>query len=426
MRKKYLGAALVAAVLSISGFAACGDDDDDNGGGAAAPAATTTTGGGAAGGEGGGQIDPNKPEVRLALMSIKIPGINLLDYFETGAKAAEEYINDNGGFGGRKLVIDVCNSMAQPSTAMTCARKGLAKKPIAQFGCEIAWSQGGLQLYAKNKIPSFNCTNNEEDFTNPWSYGLHPGIYGYDKGRPLYACTRDDIKKAVVVTQDIPQQRQLVPAVTKPVMDDCGKELEVVYYPPGATDLTAVIQKVARANADVVFLNTTGPQVVPMVQGLVQNNIKGDKLWLAEGAFNYDEVVKPLGDALEGALYFGGWTAWDDTSTSDAAEYFSRMEAAGISKDEARAPFTTYGYAEVMFFYEAAKQIGFDKFDAATLKEFADSANGVKIPMAREYTNPGPEAAPQLKQSWAQIAKWEGGKLTPITEGTEQGWINLF
>jgi hypothetical protein len=140
-------------------------------------------------------------------------------------------------------------------------------------------------------------------------------------------------------------------------------------------------------------------------------------------------VVKPSGSALEGSYYFGGWQAWDDTSDNDMPEYFAAMQAAGHSKDDARNPNIEYGYAEAMFFYEAAKLIGFDKFDSASLKQFADTNNGMQIPLSRTLVNPGPKGFPQMKQGWAQVAQWKGGKLVPVANdggSDDQGWINGF
>jgi hypothetical protein len=177
------------------------------------------------------------------------------------------------------------------------------------------------------------------------------------------------------------------------------------------------------------LINTTGPQAVAVLKGYQAGGIPGTKIGLQESGWDYQTVVKPSGSALEGAYYFGGWQAWDDTSDNEMPEYFAAMQAAGRSKDAARNPSIEYGYAEVMFFYAAAKEIGFDAFDSASLKQFADTSNGSPMPLSRTINNPGPKGFPQMKQGWAQVAQWKDGKLTPVANdgGSDaDGWINGF
>jgi ABC-type branched-subunit amino acid transport system substrate-binding protein len=428
MRIQHLAAGLVVALLSVTGLAACGGDDDDNGSAAttSSSAATTpsssqtTTSAGAA----TGTIDPSKPPVRLAFISIKIPGVNIYDGEYRGAQAAVKKINDGGGFGGRKLVVQPCNSMAQPTVATVCAQKTLANNPVAEYGCEVSWAATGLKAYARKQIPSFNCVNLPEDFTNPYSYGIHPGQA--DRGRARYFCARTDIKSVSYITIDIPQQHTLLDTQFVPTIKACGKTASVVYYPATAADLTPSIQQAISKKADFNFINTTGPQTVSVVKGYRAAGIPADKIGMGESSWDYATVVQPLGSALDGAYYFGGWVPWGQTSDPDVQEYLAAMKANGYSDAVARDPNAEYGYAETMFFYAAAKEIGFDQFDAASLKQFSDTNNGLHMPLARTFTNPGPKNYPQVKQPFIEVATYQGGTMTPVTENTDEGWVSAY
>jgi len=424
---KHLAAGLVVALLSVGGLAACGGDDDNGG------AAATTTSASAAPSSSGtttspstasGQIDPSKPTVNLAFIGIKIPGINLFDGMTRGANAAVKKINDSGGFGGRKVVLDTCNSMAQPATSTVCAQKTLAKKPIAEFGCEIAWGVSGLKAYARQKVPSFNCTNITEDYTNPYSFGIHPG--GGDPGLARWMCAQPDIKTVTYMTQDIPQQRKVVTAQFLPAIKACGKTVSFIYYPITAADLTPSIQQAVSKKADFNFINTSGPQTVAVLKGYQAAGIPGNKIMMRETSWDYGVVVKPAGSALEGAYYFGGWLPWGETGNQDVKDYLAAMQAAGYPEGQVKDPSAEYGYAEAMFFYAAAKEIGFDQFDSASLTQFSNTNNGLKMPLGRTLINPGPKGFPQMKQPYSHVAQYKNGQMTPGTTGTQDGWIKDY
>jgi ABC-type branched-subunit amino acid transport system substrate-binding protein len=131
------------------------------------------------------------------VMSIDVPGVTLLPDITTGAQAAATAINAAGGFGGRQVVIHSCNTMNSPAAATACAHKSLADNPIAEFGCETTWSSSGLPIYAAAKIPSFNCMNTEQDFHDPWSFGIGGGAVTQSKvGAPDSDFTAAILKQA--------------------------------------------------------------------------------------------------------------------------------------------------------------------------------------------------------------------------------------
>jgi ABC-type sugar transport system substrate-binding protein len=123
MRMKHLRLVAVAG-LACLGLAACGGGDDDSTGTATAsgPAATTTAAASA------------KGPITLALVTYKVPGLDLLTPMTAGAQAAAKQINAAGGIGGRNIVITPCNSMFQPTTATKCAHDAISSKAVAMCG----------------------------------------------------------------------------------------------------------------------------------------------------------------------------------------------------------------------------------------------------------------------------------------------------
>src|SRR5438067_6389381 len=104
MRMKNAIAGVIVAVLAGSGVAA-----------SASSGSGSST-----------RIDSSKRPVRLELITFQVPGSDLLTAMKAGAVGAAKAINAKGGFGGRKVIIDTCNSMLQAGPATSCAHTTLA------------------------------------------------------------------------------------------------------------------------------------------------------------------------------------------------------------------------------------------------------------------------------------------------------------
>lgn len=405
-----------ALVLLGGGLAACGSDDDGE------PA--TGSGTAAAEGAGNGAIDKGKPPARFALVGIKIPGVTQLDFFKAGADAAARKINAEGGIGGREVVVDACNSQLQPSVATTCARQLVGKKPIAQFGCEVVWSATGLKIFGREKIPSFNCPNTPDDFNDEWSFGLGGGAFGYQRALARMACERDDIKKVVTFIHDVPQQRRDIVKAVDPVIGECGKTVEHVFYPVSGADLTPYINRVARQKPDFVIGLVGTPGTVQMFRGFQQAGIPARKIGVPDSSVDYETVMSNAGGALEGAYVASQYDNWADADNPQVQEYLQATEGAS---EDARNASTLGGYQAIMWFSEVAKQIGPDEFDGESLAEFMRTENGVEMPLSRELVNPGPEGLPQVKQPYTQLGQIRGERVVPLSEGAEEGgWVLGF
>ena len=61
------------------------------------------------------------------------------------------------------------------------------------------------------------------------------------------------------------------------------------------------------------------------------------------------------------------------------------------------------------------------------LAQFTRDVNNFHWPMSYKITNPGPKAAPQVKQPNVLIMQWKDGKETPLNVGpNKDGWIPGF
>jgi ABC-type branched-subunit amino acid transport system substrate-binding protein len=400
MRAGHAIIGLVAVLLAAAALAACG----------------SSTGGGNSSGAG-------KSPITFALIGMKTPGLDLLTGETAGAQAAAKEINAEGGFGGHKVVIDVCNSMAVPATAIDCAHSTLAKHPVAMFGCELAWGpSGAVQIYASEKVPSFNCVNTTQDYTNPWNFGLNDGGFGDLRGFSKWLCSQSAVHTVATLGADVPAEHQVIPSAEK-VLNQCGKRTVFIYFPATATDYAPYIAKVLAQHPDFVQIQApSSTSGVEIFQAFQQAGYPADKLSAASSAFDY-ETLKSAGPAVNGAYSTSEFRSWGETRDPEVAAYLKAMKGSPVNPRDVN-PQT--GYAELMWFYTVARKVGFDKFNSASLTSFMRTKSGVAMPMSRELINPGPSGYPQVKQPYTMIVQWKNGKLNKVTKGTDQGWIRGY
>jgi len=418
-------AAVAAAVVCAGVLAACGGDDDNNGASTpststSASSSTTSTSGASTTSAGTGAVDPSKPKVKIAVMSSKEPSGDLLTFFERGANAAAKAINANGGFGGREVVIQPCNSKFQPPVATVCAQKAVAQGVVGMMGCELAWSSSGLPIFARAKIPSVNCLNTKEDYSNEWSFGLNSGDTGQMGAQANWLCTKSDVKTVALVKPDLPQLRINEP-LAQSILKGCGKKItEAVWFPLTAVDATPYVQKAIAAKPDFIIFSFAGPGVTTFMKTFQSAGWPADKIAMPDTDFPYNSVVKPAESAFVGAYAAAQFTPYGDTSDPQVQQYLKDTQAAGVDGQD---PTTEWGYADVMWFYTAAKNIGFDKFDGPSFQQYMTTANDVPIPLTRTWTSPGPKDFPQNRQPYVQMSKYTGGGKFQVEQSGDQGWF---
>jgi branched-chain amino acid transport system substrate-binding protein len=415
MRSRTAAACAAALALTV-GLAACGGDDDDDTTTAAGgtPASTAATGASAA------KVDPAKPKVHIALVANKVPGSNLLDQYNEGAQAAADQINAAGGFGGREVVIDACNGQSTPSIVSVCAHRLVKSNPVAMIGCDVSWGVAGKPVFAKAGIPSIYCLNSPDELKDPMAFGMGPGGPGEQVAIAKWICTQPQIKTVVSQLLDLPQLRAYA-NFTTPVIKGCGKKISYVYLALGAADVTPVVNQIVARKPDFVLsFAQGGAQTVQVFRGLHQAGYPSDQIFTMSSSLNYEELLKPAGEAMDGVRFVLEGANMQDSANPDAAKYTAAVQGKTYSSLNSTVE---QGYVDVQAIAVAGRAIGFDKLTGRTLAAYLNSTTGVGVPMSRQIINPGPAGTPQVKQPYGQLVQWQGGKLTTITDGTEEGWI---
>lgn len=392
---------MLAVLTCVVGVAACGSSSS-----------------GGSGGSGGGDKSP----VNLALISFNTPGSTLLPEFQVAANAATKVINSKGGFGGRKLVIHTCNSRLQPSAATVCAHKTLADHPVAMVGCELTWSGSGLPIYEAAKVPSINCQNDHTDVTNKYSFGITASAIGENTGLMRWICSQSKYKSVVALLPNLPQYPgQIFPDSVQNPLKACGKTASPVYYPLTGVDVAPYVAKALGSKPDFILYTGIGAQVDSFYKAFKQAGWPASKVASVDTDF-IPSTTSGSNSLLNGSIVAGQFTTENNTAKDpDVATFTKALNGNTKWTDD---PNVAWAYSDIMFVYNAAKKIGFDKFNSKTLQQYLSTANGLSIPLSHPMVNPGPKNAPQIKQPYTRIERWENGKFVPLPAGPKKdGWI---
>jgi branched-chain amino acid transport system substrate-binding protein len=413
-----LGGLAASACLAFGGLAAgCGSSSSNSGSAASGSTASGSAASGAAStsaASGSGTPVASKkltgPPVKIADITevtgpIGFPG----DPWGTGAKAAAAYINNQlGGFGGRPVEIIECDSKGDPGATLACANSTAAQKVVSTVGLSVNFGANGLNVYKKHGIPSMNAPVSAQDFSDPDSFPIGGGILSEFTAQPRLALKYLHAKNMVWFGQQNASTQTSVALAKEAFKAAGGGTFTVVTYPPNTADLTSAVAEAVSAHPDIVLANTSnadGPRIYAAFQ---QQGWPATKIFNQGGAVDYD------------TFFTYEFDSFDDMSNPEVATYRHAMET--YAHVPGRGEFFQWPFANVMTIYNAAKAIGFAKFNAATLKAYLSKAEGVPIFMGYKLSNSATSAAaPAIRNPYVKFVQWKDGKLVPVVNGWIKG-----
>ena len=133
-------------------------------------------------------------------------------------------------------------------------------------------------------------------------------------------------------------------------------------------------------------------------------------------------ITDAAGSLLNGAIILGQFGPWGQPHNPEFEAYAKALNNVNANT---RDPNVMWAYAETLFIYDAAKKIGFAKFTSASLDKFMNTTKSFPVPLSHNMVNPGPAAAPQIKQPYVRIEQWQNGRILILPVGPKKdGWIN--
>jgi len=215
-------------------LAACGDDDssssgtDDTTADSAGPAPTG---------------DPIKVHVAAPVDSALASYPNI----QAAAEIYEQYINDNGGIGGRPLEMTFCDSKADPNEAAACARAAVDDGAIAMVGGYDIDVSLLIEILEENNTAWFGacCPVVAAEFSSPIAFNMG-SVFSFNAGA-AYKMTEDGCEKPAFIFGENGTQDYFI-GQTKAALTKLDFDPEAAVYvtmPVNTSDYSAFAAKAA-------------------------------------------------------------------------------------------------------------------------------------------------------------------------------------
>lgn len=343
-----------------------------------------------------------------------VPGFNPQSIVN-GETAAIQYINEKGGIDGRPLKLWTCDSKFDPAASTACGQKAVEQHPIAVTGLDDYASNGSSQLYAKSGIVSMKIPTETYDLTNTNAFPVASGGPAEYYGLGNYFGEQLGAKKLSQLQQDTPVGHIFGKQIADAYEAAGDGESRITYFSNKTTDFAPVVAKVADGKPDAVFTLINGSQIPLIYKMLQDQGVKASAIFNQGGAMDAG-VFAAAGEPAVGTSIVDEFLNPDDISQPDVKLYREVMKKNGFDKD-ARGMFGQWGFSNVMFLAQVAKEIGGDKVDAATVKEYLTKKVGpggtetIPVFMSSTPMTVATPKYPGLHRMSIQILQWDGSKF---------------
>lgn len=330
------------------------------------------------------------------------------DQLKTGAQAAADAINANGGVAGRQIKLEFEDDQCDPKQAVSVANRIVANGVHLVDGhlCSGA-SIPASAVYADNGILMMSPASSNPLLTDQATQKGWPNI--------MRLFTRDDAQgafigpwiakqyagKNVAIIHDKTAYGQGIADAVRGAMNANGlKDIMYEGINAGEKDYSALITKLKNAKVDVVYFGGYHPEAGLILRQAAEINYKFQLIM--PDSIASPEFWQIAGAAGEGTLF--AFPA-DPQRRPEAKAAVDKMKASGFKPEG----YTLFSYAVIQAFAEGVKRAGSDDPSAV-----ADALkNGKPI-----ETVVGPvsfDSKGDLKDTKYDINRWSNGSYSAIS-----------
>lgn len=275
----------------------------------------------------------------------------------TAAKAAADYLNDNGGINGRPVELVTCSTNGSPESSSKCANELISKKVVAVLEGVDLGADAKLKPLKEASIPLFGVYS-----VGP-ALAADPGVTFTSAPLPLlfgglFKILADKgSKKPVFIAPDVgPAFKDQVEKQLLPGAKAAGLDMTALYYNPASPDFAAAVTAAKKQGADAIYLS--GDETACTNGVKTARQLGWDQTFVAGTCTQF---IKAVGSQAEGVntisfvLPPGARESAPAPKQEQIDIYLEGMEAAGAA-DKANS-LATYGFATVMTAAEALKKV---------------------------------------------------------------------
>lgn len=336
--------------------------------------------------------------------------------------AAINYVNANGGLGGRGNPIDVeiCVGLGTPEKNAECGRNIADGDALAMVGGAICRNDTAYPILQQATPPvpnvgSLSCLPSTHD--DPSTFLTNNGVEGAAALSTTFACLQGATSMAMVLIEVPPILAQVS---SFEAGNTCGLGISQVNMGPASGDGGPV----AAQFLDVDFASTllAPPQSGPVLAAASQQGYEGNII-LAPTNMNR-VILDATADANEG-VFLARWTRPSASGVEGYDTYRAELEALG---DQGGRPavewiddeFGTNIWVSILAIHEALANCAECEISREGIVEAMSQLNnfdagGITTPL--DFTNPGQGIVSRTFTSQGFIAVIEGGQIKTFGDG---------
>jgi branched-chain amino acid transport system substrate-binding protein len=197
------------------------------------------------------------PTVKIGvLLALTGPYPTQGNAFREGIQLAEAHINASGGINGRPFRVVIEDTVNDPKTALTAAKKLIAKDHViaALMSSYPEYQTGGME-FQRNKVPVIAIWDSspELDQMGDWIFGIGPWVPSSGEVSAEFAASQITGKRAVIINSIDPWADLVAGYFEKKFTSLGGTVVKRFQINPDTSDFRTVLISARVTGADVLF-----------------------------------------------------------------------------------------------------------------------------------------------------------------------------
>jgi len=329
---------------------------------------------------------------------------------QQAAVAASNYVNQNGGIGGRAVKIVACNGKNNAQNDAQCATQFVNAGVVTVFGLDGFWGGVGVSIIGKAGIANQTLPISGPEFSAPNAYPWEGSGVTASAAAASYI-VQNKLKGSCAYV-DIPSFAQQCSDDFQKVVESQGATSTSVAIPPAANDMSQYVTKLSSAGATGVLIVAGAPVPQNLVTSGAQQNFKPQ--WILPS--QQPSFYKAVGSAGNGLISYNDLVDSADQSNADAAIFRTAM-----AKWEPNAALDAYSimtFSNIVTLARLGTQVGGDKITVAGLPALLSSIKNLP-----QFMGPVLDASkhlpglPNALHTGAYLYKWDGKALSQAGTG---------
>jgi ABC-type branched-subunit amino acid transport system substrate-binding protein len=359
------------------------------------------------GDEKGGTAGGGETVTIMAFGSFSNPPF-VLPEIVTGAQAAVDRVNADGGVGGRQLELLTCDDEGNPNGAAACGRKAVEEDVAAVVGAFTLFGDSVIPLLERGKIPYVLPTAiSTMENNSPVSFPVGSGATA--SAGALTALAESGCRQVAALNTDVAPARFAHDAYVVPAAEAAGIEVEPFYVPVTTTDIGPTVSQALASGADCFQLGVGAQLSSSALVSLAQS---GASVTSGSNALALPESI--LAQIPKESRGFLAVSNYAYPSTGDPVALQVQEDMAAIDPDAPVNDASINAYAAVLVFQQAAE--GLDEITGAAVLEALDGMDTIDVGLfpAADLADAGfISDVPRLAASTLRVYRAENGAYVP-------------